>query len=240
MAYNMRMRLVLFDIDGTLISTGGAGTRALTAALSETLRIRDAFAGIRMAGMTDPRIIAEALRRRGITADGLMPRLLESYVRHLAREMAVSNGRCVMPGVADVLTGLRSVPGTAAGLLTGNVAEGARIKLDALGLSGYFLLDGLSRELFGAFGSDSEDRNLLLPYALDRYRKLTGVAVKPEDCIVVGDTPRDVQCARRYGTRAVAVATGPYSLEELRKTGAHLALPDLSGHREFLRTLSSW
>src|SRR5512139_3246058 len=142
------MKLVLFDIDGTLIGSGGAGTLSLNRAFSEVFRIPDAFRGISMAGKTDIQIIKEGLRHHGLPSDnGVVPLVAASYLKNLAQEIPRAEGKHVKPGVRDALESLgredRRMP---RGLLTGNLEEGARIKLRALGLDGYFQS--------GAFGSD--------------------------------------------------------------------------------------
>jgi phosphoglycolate phosphatase-like HAD superfamily hydrolase len=208
------MRLVLFDIDGTLIDSGQAGTRALERAFREAFGIPDAFRGIRMSGKTDPEIMCEALALHGLeSSQGNLQRLIQGYLRHLGREIE-NPWRHLKPGVAEALKWLQSLPGVALGLLTGNLQEGARLKLEPFGLNPYFPV--------GAFGSDHMDRNQLLPIALRRARRHYGYPFRAEDSLVVGDTPRDVACARPYGAKVLAVATGRYSEEELREAGAHL------------------
>jgi phosphoglycolate phosphatase-like HAD superfamily hydrolase len=112
------------------------------------------------------------------------------------------------------------------GLLTGNVEAGARLKLNTFGLNRFFPV--------GAFGDDSEDRNLLLPFAVKRLLVSQSISVNPEQCVVIGDTPNDIDCARVHGAAAIAVATGSYSLEQLMKTTADLVLPDLSGTEQIV------
>ncbi len=214
----MKGRLVLFDIDGTLVSTGEAGTRALNRAFLELFGLADAFQGISMAGKTDVQIIREGLRVNGIAdGDGVVEAVVERYIALLRREIDNPRRR-VKPGVYEVLDAL-SGGGIPLGLLTGNLEAGARIKLDPFGLNDYFPS--------GAFGSDHEDRDMLLPIALERFSRL-GIVVPPEGCIVVGDTPRDVRCAKVHGARCIAVATGPYSREALLEAGADLAVESLS------------
>jgi phosphoglycolate phosphatase len=213
-------RFVLFDIDGTLINPGGAGRRSLTRAFYEIFSIHEAFVGQRMAGKTDIQIIKEGLARYGLPiGDEILSSVLSRYVEILQREIPNSKGH-INPGVADLLDALKETDGCWLGLLTGNIERGARIKLGAFSLNGYFPV--------GAFGDDMEDRNRLLPIAVEKLRTMAGIDIGYGDCIVVGDTPLDVMCSRPFGARSIAVATGPYRYESLLETGADYVLRDLS------------
>lgn len=214
------MKLILFDIDGTLINPAGAGTRSANAAFLDLFEIEDAFAGIRMAGKTDIRIMKEGLAaNRILLENGIMDRILSRYLVHLEREIRTPQKR-LMPGVTEVLDILERREKIRLGLLTGNIEKGARIKLAPFGLNDRFA--------WGAFGDDHEDRDRLLPIAARKFRDLEGLDVPAEDCIVVGDTPADVRCAKLHGAKAVAVATGPYDLETLTRTDADYAFEDLT------------
>lgn len=222
------MRLILFDIDGTLIDSGGAGVRALDLALRELFSIENGFHGISMAGKTDPSIMREGLIKHGLSADGNLDLVTESYLRHLKSEIQ-NNRKTIKPGICETLEKLCTVHGIALGLLTGNIERGARIKLEPFGLNRYFPS--------GAFGSDDEDRNMLLPVAVSRYQALTSHTIQIEECLVVGDTPRDVECAKIHGAACFAVATGPYSAEALRDAGADYVVEDLSDQNSLLQIL---
>jgi len=212
-------RFVLFDIDGTLIDPGGAGRRSMTQVFYEMFSIKEAFAGASMAGKTDMRIIKEGLARHGFPiGDGILSAIVSRYAEILQREISNPKGY-VQPGVLELLDALRETDGYLLGLLTGNIERGARIKLGAFDLNGYFPI--------GAFGDDSEDRNNLLPIAVERLRAMTGIDIEYGNCILVGDTPLDVACAKPFGAISVAVATGPYRYESLAKTGADYVLRDL-------------
>ncbi len=211
-------RLVLFDIDETLIDSGKAGTRALNRAFFELFGIRDAFRDIKMAGMTDIQIMKEGLRVHGLSGlNGEVDAMVRKYLQFLAEEIE-NPWRKVKPGVFEILGALKeeSIP---FGLLTGNLEEGAKIKLRPFGLDNCFPA--------GAFGSDHEDRDRLLPIAIMRFSCL-GVNAPVERCIIIGDTPRDVKCAKTHGARCIAVATGPYSRESLMDAGADLVVDTLS------------
>jgi phosphoglycolate phosphatase-like HAD superfamily hydrolase len=215
-----KAKFILFDIDHTLIDSGGAGIVALNKALEDVTGISDGFNGISCAGKTDVQILREAVSKFSLSLDdGIVPVLLNRYLEHLRVAMPTRNGR-VKQGVHDLLERLEVERSFEMGLLTGNIEQGARIKLEHFSLNRFFPV--------GAFGDDSEDRNLLLPIAVERLCEIKGVAVDFSDCIVIGDTPRDVDCAKAHGAAAIAVATGPFLIEALRQTRAELVLADLS------------
>lgn len=227
-------KLVLFDIDGTLVLTGGAGVRAMNRAGDTVLGAPDLLAGVAVAGRTDWIILQEALGKIGLDLDnGMFGRLREAYLSHLRDEIARPGEgvKAVMPGVRDLLTRLDGRAGVVVGLLTGNLAEAARIKLEHFRLWQYFRC--------GAFGDDDPDRNALVPHAVGRARACGFGEVSCRDVIVIGDTPHDVACARAVGARPVAVATGSYTIEQLIETGADVVLQDLSDTRAFLRLVDS-
>jgi phosphoglycolate phosphatase len=222
------MRLVLFDIDGTLIDSGGAGVRSLDLALRELFSIDNGFHGISMAGKTDTQIIKEGLIKHGIPTNGTIDAVIKAYLNYLEKE--INNDRKhVKPGIYEVLEELKPLQDLGLGLLTGNIEQGARIKLEPFKLNDYFPT--------GAFGSDDEDRNNLLPVALKRFEELFHRKIEADNCIVVGDTPRDVECAHIYGAMCIAVATGPYSYEALMKAGADYVVRDLSDRNALLQFL---
>lgn len=224
------MKFILFDIDGTLMSTGGAGVRALDYAFRDVLGVERAFDGISMAGKTDLLIVKEGLAKHGQSGNnGVVPRVLSTYLEHLAREMH-NDARHLKPGIQQALDTLKTLPEYTIGLLTGNLEAGARIKLEAFNIYDYFLC--------GAFGSDNEDRNLLLPVAVQRFREKKLHEIDFKHCIIVGDTPRDVACAKPYGAACIAVATGPYSAADLKKTDADVVMDDLADTAYFLDALA--
>ena len=213
-------KFILFDIDGTLVSLDGAGSRSLNRAMEELLQVTDGFRDIDFAGKTDLQIIREGLGTLGLAGrDDLMNSLLDRYLVHLRAEVSTGRGH-VKIGVKELLNALQDLEGIYLGLLTGNAETGARLKLKPFGLNRYFPV--------GAFGSDSEDRNLLLPIAVQRLQELGSVSVSHEHCVVIGDTPKDVECAHVHGASSIAVATGTYPLKELEKTEAELIIADLS------------
>jgi phosphoglycolate phosphatase len=224
-------RFVLFDIDGTLIDPGGAGKRSVTQAFNAVFSISDAFAGIVMDGKTDIQIIKEGLSAHRIAAgERVMLSIVSEYVKNLKREIKKKT-KHLMPGVHELLYALQETDGYWLGLLTGNIQQGARIKLGAFGLNGYFPV--------GAFGDDHEDRNMLLPVAVRKLKTAKGISMDYRDCIVIGDTPLDVQCTKPYGATSIAVATGPHSYGELLRTDADHVLKDLSEAVELFHGLDS-
>lgn len=225
------MRLILFDIDGTLISSGGAGTVSLNLAFEQIFSIDNAFRDISMAGKTDTQIVREGLVKHRLPADnGIIPEVIAAYLRNLRREITRAKGKHLKPGIREALEILeRERSLFSLGLLTGNIEQGARIKLDPFRLNDYFP--------FGAFGSDDEDRNNLLPIAVSRCRALYQREIDFRDCVVVGDTPRDVECAKLYGAFSIAVATGPYPAERLSETGADVVMESLSDTGAFVSAL---
>ena len=203
------VKLLLFDIDGTLVHSGGAGKRAMERAFEKVWGIPDAFQGISLMGRTDTSILHEALGKQNLDRNGPQEeRFRELYFLSLAEEMEVPNPqKRLCPGVRSLLAELKKSPGIFLGLLTGNWRTGAFLKLRWFGIEGYFP--------FGAFADDSGNRNDLVPIALKRFRKTSGSDIRKEDVYVIGDTPLDIHCARPHGVRTVAVATGLHSLDDL-------------------------
>lgn len=225
-------KFVLFDIDGTLVLTGGAGLRAMNRACEEILGIEGALKGVAVAGRTDWIILHDAMVDAGreLTRE-LLDVLRTRYIELLQEEIQRrgSGVKAVMPGVRALLDELSDRRDIFLGLLTGNFEGGARIKLEYFDLWRYFRC--------GAFGDDSRDRNALVPFALERARSCGLDALPPHDILVVGDTPYDVACARAVGATPIAVATGSYTIEQMRNAGAELVFADLSDTAAFLRLL---
>lgn len=226
------MYLILFDIDGTLCLTGRAGWRAMNRACADVVGHDHALEGVEFAGRTDWSILGDIMRNNGQTMDrALLDRLSRRYVAHLAEEIQLPGTgiKDVMPGIRPLLDALERRDDVALGLLTGNFIDGARIKL------GYF--DLWKHFPCGAFGGDSPDRNELVPVAVRRARECGLGEFDGSRVIVVGDTPNDVECARVAGATPVAVATGSYTVAQLRDTGADIVFEDLSDTDAFLQLL---
>jgi phosphoglycolate phosphatase len=225
-------KLILFDIDGTLVATGGAGQRAMNRAFEDVFGIPDAFQGIELAGRTDTSILSDAFARQEMQMDaGDVERFRAQYLVCLREEVPKAGaGKRVLPGIVALLDALHPTPSSFLGLLTGNFADAAEVKLGHFDLWRYFQC--------GAFGEDAHDRNELVPVALARARACGVPAGLASDRIViVGDTPRDVACARAHGARMVAVATGEYSVEALSRAGADVVFEDLSDTAGVLASL---
>jgi phosphoglycolate phosphatase-like HAD superfamily hydrolase len=214
--------IVLFDVDGTLIRSGGAGVRGLNAAFERLYGVRAALEGVALAGRTDRAIVGDVFRRIGIEpTDSEVARVRDAYVADLRVEIKrpVADPAGVLPGVTAVLDAMATLPHAQVGLLTGNFEPGAAVKL------GHF--DLWERFGFGAFGDDHIDRRALVPVALDRARRAGHATPRPDRVVVIGDTPFDVDCAKAHGARAVAVATGPFDRAALAAAGADLVVATL-------------
>jgi len=226
------MYLILFDIDGTLVLTGGAGVRAMNRACEDLVRRENAMEGVTFAGRTDWSILDDILRNHGHTLDeARLDELRQRYVSHLEEEIQLPGRgiKDVMPGIRALLDALQARDDVRLGLLTGNFLEGARIKLEYFDLWKYFP--------WGAFGGDAANRNDLVPIAVARAREHGIDGVAPADIIVVGDTPSDIECAVTAGATPVAVATGSYTMEQLREAGGEIVFEDLNDTDAFLAIL---
>ena len=217
--------MILFDIDGTLLWTDGAGRSAIRTALSTEMGSTGPIDGYRFDGKTDPQIVHELMRAAGHPQAGNQAQIqavCDRYVECLERELA-SGGRVlhVYPGVRVLLRSLQRRADALLGLLTGNLAAGARLKLGAV---------GIDIEMFrvGAFGSDAAERDKLPAIAADRAADVLGVRPEGEAIVIIGDTPADVTCGESVEARAIAVATGFYSADALRDAGAYAVFEDLS------------
>jgi phosphoglycolate phosphatase-like HAD superfamily hydrolase len=194
--------------------------------MENLLNVKNGFLDVSFAGKTDLQIIREGLGKLGLAdRDDLLHSLLDHYLVYLREEISMGRGH-VKTGVRELLQALDDLEGIYLGLLTGNAETGARLKLEPFGLNHYFPV--------GAFGSDGEDRNLLLPIAVRRLRESGSVSVSYEHCVVVGDTPKDVECAFIHGASSIAVATGPYPVSELKDTDAGLVVADLSPTKQIV------
>lgn len=225
------MRLLLFDLDATLVLTGGSGLLALNRAFKKLYKIDNAMDGIAPHGKTDPIIIREiyAARLNQSNVDiALISSVIECYLTFLQEEVERSQTYRVLPGIRDFLINVGQREGILLGLATGNVELGARIKLQRGELNRFFE--------FGGFGSDSENRVDLVRCAADRGRRRAG-PIADCDIFVIGDTPLDVRAGKQAGFRTVGVATGHYSVSQLIDSGADIAIPDfLAGRDHFLRS----
>lgn len=222
-------RLFLFDIDGTLITSGGAGMGALADAMMTRFEVYEDFQGITLAGATDALIARALLDKHGIAATPEnTAALLDSYLHHLPHRLPRHNG-CLLPGIVELLDALRDRDDAVLALLTGNLVRGAEIKLGHYGVWDYFE--------FGAFADDHHDRNELGKFARARALEIHGEEFPPERIYVIGDTPRDIECGRAIGARTVAIATGEYSRDALAAHSPDFLFDDLSDTRAVLAAL---
>lgn len=215
----MSSRLLLFDIDGTLVDTGGAGMAALVDATREVFG--DDGPPLDLAGATDSGLLKAIYQAFGKTEDEETDaRFFDRYLARLELNLqdACYGGRA-LEGALTLLEEVEAA-GVAKGLLTGNLAAGAEVKMRHYGMDSHFP--------FGAFGDDHFDRNELGPIALQRAHRETGFAYEPAHTVVVGDTPKDIWCAQAFGAKSVCVATGSFSAAQLRAEGADVVFEDFT------------
>ena len=218
-------RLFLFDIDGTLLYTGGAGSKAMEQAFADLFNISNGFGQISFSGRTDTAILKDVLRFHSIDSlDSALVRLKELYLQLLPQALPQNQGY-LLPGIEELLRSLQQAPNAILGLATGNLREGALLKLRHYGIDGYF------RD--GGFGDDFEDRSMVVKVAIER------LAPDGEGVIVIGDTPLDIAAGKANGAYAVAVATGRHSPDDLSAAGADMVFVDFSAWQNATATLLS-
>ncbi len=222
-------KLLLWDIDGTILHTGKAGETALGRAMEKLYGINRGLQGLEIAGRTDKWIVEQLLGRDG-KPNGLaeVGQFLDVYVELLADELPRRNGG-LHPGVLGILEEAHQRPELVQALLTGNIEKGARLKLTRYGVNHFFD--------FGAFADDSSIRNELGPHAKRRAEEKHGEDFSPERIFVIGDTPHDVACARAIGAKAIAVATGSFTKRQLKDCGADAVFTDLAHPKAFFDLL---
>jgi phosphoglycolate phosphatase len=204
------MKLVLFDIDGTLLSDRGASREAFASALAAVYDYSGDLSRYDFSGRTDPQIAHMVLRDGGVSREDVearLPLLWERYLERLGRNATPERVR-VMPGIRELVAALHEHGGVALALLTGNIEPGARLKLGGASLNAYFP--------FGAFGSDSADRTQLPPFAVSRASHHLGRHFEGSDVVIIGDSIYDVRCGVPYGATTIAVASGKTPAETLR------------------------
>jgi phosphoglycolate phosphatase len=216
----VRPTILLFDVDGTLLSAAGAGRRALERAFEAHCGTATPLRDVRFNGMTDPGIVRVGLELLGRSVEpALVAAILDDYVPLLADELTRADGFQVFPGVTGLLDALASDDRVAVGLGTGNLRAGARLKLEHGGLESYFA--------FGGFGCDHEQRAELLRIGAARGASLLGCAADGCRVVVIGDTPHDVAAARAIGAASIGVGTGGCERDRMRAAGATWAFDDL-------------
>jgi phosphoglycolate phosphatase len=215
-------RLVLFDIDETMIHSSGAGRKALEKALLDEFGTPIKFDGITLSGKTDPQIISEVLHAHGLSdrqCDELLDSIFEKYLPYLEREVKHASEYRLHEGVVELLEALGEREHTYIGLLTGNIERGARIKLRRFDLNRYFE--------FGAFGCDSANRMDLPAVAHKRALEKFGADIAKHEIVIIGDAQNDVLCAQGYGAKSLAVATGRTTKETLAELDPHYLFDSL-------------
>ena len=225
-------RLLLFDIDGTLV-LGGPAKAAFHTGLMETFGTAGPIETHNFAGKTDPQIARELLSAAGMSDEDIeagFPKLWDRYLHHLGQRLP-KHPMNVLPGVGELLTALSREADVALGLLTGNIVRGAELKLRSAGLYEHFRM--------GSYGSDSEIRNHLAPIALERAAETWSVHFDPQSVWVIGDTPADIECGQAGGTRTLGVATGRYGTDVLASAGADAVMHDLSDTAAAVRLLTA-
>ncbi len=229
---NHPSRLVLFDVDGTLLTSAGVAKSIFADALAEAVGHPVPMDGYSMAGRTDRRIVRDLLARAGYSPDAvdrLLDRVLERYLERFAPALAAADGPRLFPGVRELLDRLAADPQVLLGLLTGNLERGAALKLERFGIRHLFKL--------GAYGSDHEERRELVPIAIERAHALTGRRFSGRDVVIIGDTPLDIDCGAAAGATTIAVATGPYSAAELAGHHPVALFPDLSAVEKIMAVI---
>jgi phosphoglycolate phosphatase-like HAD superfamily hydrolase len=224
--------LILFDVDGTLISAHGAGKRALGRALHDVYGRTGPIDAYDFHGKTDPQIVFALLTAEGIPSDRIkaeLPAFYDCYLERLSGEIGDGRHVSVFPGVRGLLHELRQLPQVTLGLLTGNIENGAKTKLAPTGLCKFFEM--------GAYGSDNPDRDCLPAVAARRAEEILGEPIEPRHMVIIGDTPLDIRCARTYQARSVAVATGQHSLSDLAACHPDGLFADLSDTQTVLARL---
>jgi len=228
------MKLILFDIDGTLVNSGGAGYRAFSRALETTMGLDGGLNGVRLDGKTDLQIVREVFDRRGMEfeiSEDSARRLFKKYLDYLSYELSVVGDRYqVLPGVTELLRRLKENPSFLLGIASGNIEKGARLKLERGELSSFFA--------FGGFGSDAECRTDLIRIAIERAQREVGPS-ELGTVFVIGDTPRDIWHGKEAGAQVIAVATGHYPRSVLAEHQPDLCLESLVPIDPVLKFLSS-
>jgi phosphoglycolate phosphatase-like HAD superfamily hydrolase len=225
----LERKLVLFDIDGTLLTSGGAGERALRLGFKERFGIDEDYRSIEIAGRTDSLIARQIFQKHGIVeSPENLTAFFDGYLHHLDALLPTTNGR-LLPGILELLDALKKRPDVVLGLLTGNLQRGAELKLTHYGVWHYFEV--------GAFADDHHERNELGRFACARAVERAGCEFPAERIFVIGDTPHDIACAHAIGAKAIAVATGASTPEQLRAARADHVFDDLSDFAAVLRVM---
>lgn len=231
MSFDQKPKLLLFDIDGTLILSGGAGLRGMNRAFEQLYGTTNILDGISLAGRTDNKIMMDAYKKAGIpfSVDEL-DRFKKAYFEFIREEVnADGTNKRTMPGITELLPQLAARGNVHLALLTGNWEKSGRAKLGCFDMNKYFP--------FGAFSDDSSEREELAPVAMQRFEQRIGERVNPEQVYIIGDTPGDIHCAKPHGVISVAVAAAAHSAADLRPHDPDYLFEDLTATKEILEIL---
>ena len=226
-----KLHLLLFDIDGTLIRSAGAGKKAMERSFETIYGVQEGLRDIPMMGRTDPSILDEAIRSHHLDeSNHKKAQFRNLYFKLLEDEIKIDRpGKKVCTGVHSLLQNLEQREDTILGLLTGNWRQSGLIKLHHFGIDGFFKI--------GAFADDSPIRNELPPIAVGRAEKLKGKSISQDYVFVIGDTPLDIQCARPSGVKTVAVATGMHTVDQLAEEKPNFLFNDFGDNDDFIRMI---
>lgn len=225
-------KLILLDIDGTILNGKGTGKRSIQAAMIKIFGTAGDIDNYDLHGKTDPQIATDLLTKEGYSKDSIikvLPILFDIYLSILKKEVKGGRALEVLPGVREFIKTIARNKNVIAGLLTGNIEEGAKIKLNSIKLWKYFQI--------GAFGSDSENRNELPGFAIKRAKNKFGMEFKGKDIIIIGDTPLDIECGEEYNAMSVAVATGKHTTEELKKYKPDFVFENLADYKTVIKKI---
>ncbi|MBL9141778.1 MAG: haloacid dehalogenase-like hydrolase [Phycisphaerae bacterium] len=225
--------LVLFDIDGTLLTSLRAGLGAMTSTIEELHGVQPDFEGVEIHGRLDRLIWRDlAAKHRLPASEEDHATFKRTYTRHLNERLSAANTAVALPGTVALVDAVRATPGVTIGLLTGNYEATGRLKVK---------FAGFDPDVFvvNAWGDEGPDRRSLVPVAHERYHQRNGSRVAPERVVILGDTPADVDCAKAHGARVLAVATGGFTAQALAATDADLVVPDLADTAAITRWIVS-
>jgi phosphoglycolate phosphatase len=231
---NHNIKLLLFDIDGTLIRTAGAGKKAMERSFEKVYGTQDGLQGIQLMGRTDPSILNEALNNHNLRWEKKeVEQFKKYYFQFLKEEIELPRtGKRICVGVPSLLESLGYRSEFILALLTGNWRYSAFLKLRYFGIAKYFTI--------GAFADDSHKREDLVPLVLKRFKKDRGINIPNKNVYVIGDTPLDIQCAKPYGVRTIAVATGFHGVKELEKEEPDYVFQNFEHTDEVINILSNY
>jgi len=228
----MTQKLVLFDIDGTIMTGGGSGKRAMDRALLEIFGTAGSSNSYSFGGKTDRQIVLDLIGKTGVPAETILEKMgvvFDLYIEALKEEVLLDARRRLLPGVRELLGLLYERGDAVLGLLTGNIERGAKIKLTSFELHSYFVV--------GAYGDDAISRNDLPEIAVERARRLTNKLFQEKNIVIIGDTPLDIECGLKVNAKSIAVATGTFSPAQLKPYQPDYLFENLEKSEEVLNAI---